>query len=64
MVQRDVRDLARIASLDTLPRLLLQKFRDGSGKHFKAGVVLYDGEAAVCFGEGLYAVPLSELWAT
>jgi len=41
----------------------LQKFRDGTGKHFKVGVVLYDGETAVRFGEGLYAVPLSELWA-
>jgi predicted AAA+ superfamily ATPase len=41
----------------------LQKLRDGTGKHFKAGVVLYDGEVAGSFGEGLYAVPLSELWA-
>jgi hypothetical protein len=42
----------------------LQKLKDGSGKHFSAGVVLYDGEVAGSFGEGLYAVPLSELWAT
>jgi len=42
----------------------LQKLKDGCGNHFSAGVVLYDGEVAGSFGEGLYAVPLSELWAT
>jgi predicted AAA+ superfamily ATPase len=42
----------------------LQKLKDGSGRHFSAGVVLYDGEVAGSFGEGFYAVPLSELWAT
>lgn len=41
----------------------LHKFRDGAGKHFSAGVVLYDGEIAASFGERMYAVPLSELWA-
>ena len=41
----------------------LQKLKDGTGKHFRAGVVLYDGEVAASFGEGMYAVPLSELWA-
>lgn len=41
----------------------LQKLKDGTGKHFKAGVVLYDGETAMRFGEAMYAVPLSEMWA-
>ena len=40
----------------------LQKLKDGTGRHFRAGIVLYDGEVAASFGEGLYAVPLSELW--
>ncbi|MBI2753731.1 MAG: ATP-binding protein [Betaproteobacteria bacterium] len=40
----------------------LQKLRDGTGKRFVAGVVLYDGETNASFGEGLYAVPHSELW--
>jgi len=40
----------------------LQKLKDGTGKHFRAGVVLYDGEVAASFGESLYAVPLAELW--
>jgi uncharacterized protein len=39
----------------------LQKPKDGTGKHFRAGVVLFDGEMAARFGEGLYAVPRSEL---
>jgi predicted AAA+ superfamily ATPase len=42
----------------------LQKLRDGAGKQFRAGVVLYDGEVAASFGEGLHAVPLAQLWAT
>ena len=33
-----------------------------AGKRFKAGVVLYDGEATVPFGDGLYAVPIRHLW--
>jgi hypothetical protein len=40
----------------------LQKLKDGTGKHFTAGVVLYDGEMAVSFGDGLYAVPHAALW--
>ena len=41
----------------------LKKLREGAGKRFKAGVVLYDGELALPFGEGLQAVPFSELWS-
>lgn len=40
----------------------LRKLKDAAGKRFAAGVVLYDGEAGVSFGEGLYAVPLRGLW--
>mgnify|MGYP000521573845 CR=1 FL=1 len=40
----------------------LQKLKDAAGKRFAAGVVLYDGEMCVRFGEGLYAVPLRWLW--
>ena len=42
----------------------LRKLRDALGSRFAAGVVLYDGEAVVGFGAGLYAVPVSQLWAT
>lgn len=40
----------------------LHKLRDVSGKRFTAGVVLYDGETSVRFGDGLFAVPLRWLW--
>jgi len=32
------------------------------GKRFTAGLLLYDGEATLPFGPGLWAVPLSTLW--
>lgn len=40
----------------------LRKLRDAAGKRFVAGVVLYDGEASVGFGDGLFAVPVRALW--
>ena len=40
----------------------LRKLQSAVGARFMAGVVLYDGDAIVPFGEGLYAVPLSRLW--
>jgi hypothetical protein len=35
-----------------------------AGESFVAGVVLYDGESTVGFGEGLMAVPIRALWET
>jgi predicted AAA+ superfamily ATPase len=40
----------------------LAKLRDAAGKRFSAGVVLYDGEATLGFGDRLFAVPLRTLW--
>lgn len=40
----------------------IRKLKDFVGKRFTCGVVLYDGEASVRFGEGLYAVPIRALW--
>jgi len=40
----------------------LRKLQSAVGARLVAGVVLYDGEAVVPFGQGLYAVPLSRLW--
>ena len=40
----------------------MRKLKEAAGKRFKAGVVLYDGEATVPFGDGLYAVPIRHLW--
>jgi len=40
----------------------LRKLRDSAGEKFVAGVVLYDGEGTVGFGDGLFAVPVRALW--
>ena len=40
----------------------LRKLKEVCGEHFASGVVLYDGEVSVRFGEQLYAVPLRLLW--
>jgi hypothetical protein len=41
----------------------LRKVANACGTDFKLGAVLYDGDAVVPFGERLYAVPVSCLWA-
>lgn len=41
----------------------LRKLKDASGARFTAGVVLYDGENSVRFGENLFAVPIKALWS-
>lgn len=40
----------------------LRKLRETAGRRFAQGVVLYDGDASIDFGEGLHAVPLRALW--
>ena len=40
----------------------LRRHREAVGPRFAAGVVLYDGEARVPFGDGLFAVPVRALW--
>lgn len=41
----------------------LRRFQRQVGKRLAAGVVLYDGRQVLSFGEGLFAAPLSVLWA-
>ncbi|MGA8438287.1 MAG: hypothetical protein WB762_03805 [Candidatus Sulfotelmatobacter sp.] len=41
----------------------LRKLSAASGKDFKLGIVLYDAEQTVPFGEHMFAVPISCLWA-
>ena len=41
----------------------LNKLKDACGKQFAAGVVFYDGEAILPFGERLFAVPIALLAA-
>ena len=40
----------------------LRKLRESAGKRFVRGVVLYDGDAVIDFGDHLQAVPLRMLW--
>ena len=40
----------------------LRKLRQAAGERFFAGVVMYDGEMCVSFGDSLYAVPVRQLW--
>ncbi len=41
----------------------LRRMRELLGKRFHVGIVLYDGEHLLAFGEGFLAVPISALWA-
>jgi len=40
----------------------LRKLKEAAGAQFTTGVVLYDGEATLPFGDGLFAVPIRSLW--
>ncbi len=40
----------------------LRKLRDAAGNRFTTGVVLYDGETSVRFGDHMYALPIRMLW--
>lgn len=40
----------------------LKKLQAVAGKRFAAGVVIYDGEHALPFGAGLFAIPIRALW--
>lgn len=42
----------------------LRKLKSAAGTAFRCGVVLYDGDHALPFGPGLYAVPIRALWET
>lgn len=42
----------------------LRQLAAAAGERFQAGVVLYDGERSLPFGERLYAVPIRALWET
>jgi hypothetical protein len=51
------------ATVDARDFAGLRKLRGACGDAFVAGVVLYDHERAVPFGDRLHALPLSALWA-
>ncbi len=39
----------------------LRKLQEAAGSQFVTGIVLYDGDKALSFGDGLWAVPLDRL---
>lgn len=41
----------------------LRKLQEIAGDRFVCGVVLYDGEASLRFGPGLFALPMRTLWS-
>ncbi|MFO0774595.1 MAG: ATP-binding protein [Nitrospiraceae bacterium] len=42
----------------------LRKLRAMAGKRCRAGVIIYDGETSVGFGDGMYAIPIRRLWTS
>ena len=40
----------------------LRMLKKTVGKHFVCGVILYNGETSVSFGNGFFAIPLNVLW--
>ena len=69
VVERGARQLAGIevkaaATVTAADFRGLRKLAAAAGRRFAGGVVLYDGETSASFGEGLYAVPIRNLWET
>ena len=51
------------ASLDGRDFKNMHRFKEAAGDRFKLGVILYDGDLTMRFGEGMYSAPLASLWA-
>ncbi|MGH8115135.1 MAG: ATP-binding protein [Rhodanobacteraceae bacterium] len=67
VIERGARQLAGVevkaaATVTAADFRGLRKLRGMAGRHFVAGVVLYDGETCASFGDGLFAVPIRLLW--
>jgi predicted AAA+ superfamily ATPase len=67
VLERGARELAGVevkaaATVTAADFRGLRKLRQAAGNRFTAGIVLYDGETRVSFGDDLYAVPIRCLW--
>jgi predicted AAA+ superfamily ATPase len=60
LVAIEVKASATVSSSDFN---VLRKVAQVAGSQFRLGLVLYDGEAVLPFGDGLFAAPLSCLWS-
>ena len=69
VIERGAREIVGVevkASATVVPSDFrgLRKLQETAGRHFKCGVVLYDGETTASFGDGLFAVPIRTMWET
>ena len=69
VIERGAREIVGVevkASATVVPSDFrgLRKLRETAGRHFRCGVVLYDGETTASFGDGLFAVPIRAMWET
>jgi uncharacterized protein len=67
VIERGVRSLVGVevkagATVTAADFRGLRKLREAAGQRFAGGVVLYDGEMSLGFGEAMYAVPIRALW--
>jgi uncharacterized protein len=67
VIERGARQVAGVevkasATVTTSDFRGLRKLAAAAGERFTCGVVLYDGETCVGFGDRLYAVPVRALW--
>ena len=59
MVAVEVKSAATVTEKDCKG---LKKLQSLAGESWNIGVVFYDGEMPLSFGEGLYAMPIAVLW--
>lgn len=69
VIERGVRKIAGIevkagATVRSKDFRGLRKLQSGTGNRFVCGVVFYDGETSVGFGDNLFALPIRSLWET
>lgn len=67
VLERSARELAGVevkasATVTAADFRGLRKLREAAGDRFVAGVVAYDGETCVGFGDRFFAVPIRTLW--
>ena len=55
-------EIKAAASVSSRDFLGLRKLQRAAGNRFVRGIVLYDGEASIPFGDRFHAVPISRLW--
>ena len=68
VIERDAATLAgvEIKAAETIKKndfKGLRLLKNAAGNRFKSGVILYNGDRILPFGDNLYAVPLEFLWS-